>query len=227
MNESPRNVCADPFRSLVRCAASVTIWTSLIDLLEQWTRAIADPIGGMGVAIFLSTFAVRALLIPITLPAAKQSLAHGRIARRIRPQVKEIHRRFRDDPAGLTRELSAIHKAHGIRVIDLAGLLAAAVQLPILIAFFQTVMNLSRDTPLAEGGLLPGLAAGAVSILGTWLSGQGHEARWILWLSAGLPIAISSWLGAGIGLYLGGFYGATLIQAVLMRRALPQADEGS
>jgi membrane protein insertase Oxa1/YidC/SpoIIIJ len=202
----------------------VNPWTSLVDLLQQWMRSVADHVGGPGVAIALTTFVVRAGLIPITLPAARASLAHSRVARRIRPQVKEIHHRFKDDPSGLTRELRAVHRANGIRVIDLAGLVAAAVQLPILIAFFQAVMEISRDSPLATGGVVPGLVAAVLSTLGTWLGGQAREARWMLFLSAVLPAVIATWLGAGIGLYLAGFYAAALIQAGLMRRAARPPD---
>lgn len=197
----------------------MSLWTSLVGLLENALRGIAGEVGQMGVAILLTTFVVRAALIPITLPAARKSLAHGRITRSIRPQVKQIHQEFRDDPVGLTRALKAIHQAHGIGVVDVAGLVAAFVQLPILIAFFQAVLRISHDTPLASGGVLPGIVAAAAAVLGSWLGGQGRDARWLLWLSAVLPVGMSIWLGAGIGLYLTGFYGATLIQAALMRRA--------
>jgi len=198
----------------------LSVWAELVGLVEHAIVGVGGALGGTGVGILATTFAVRAALIPIMLPAAARSQARRRVERRIRPEIKRIHRDYKDDPAGLTRELRAIHSANGISMIDGAGLLASFIQLPVLIAFFQAVLNLSEGAALASGGLVPGLAAGAVSAFGTRLSGQSAETPWMFWIAAILPVAISAWLGAGIGLYLLGFYGAALIQSELMRRRI-------
>src|SRR5690606_35329324 len=146
-----------------------------------------------------ATFAVRALMIPVLLPLAVRTRERQRIVRKIKPQIKELDRRFRDDPGTLTKRLKALHAEHGISMVDWPGLVAALVQVPLLIAMFQAVLTLRPSEALTASGIATGLAAAALSTFGTRVSGQAEGASWMLWMSAILPLAICLWLGAGIG----------------------------
>jgi membrane protein insertase Oxa1/YidC/SpoIIIJ len=117
----------------------------------------------------------------------------------------------------MQRELKLLHQRHGIGQVDTGGLLAALIQVPVLIAFFQAVIEMSADTPLASGGLIWGVVAGAVSFASTAL-GDDTTPRPLLYLAGILPIVIAVWLGRGVGLYLVAFYLGSLVQSLLMRR---------
>jgi len=198
-------------------ADTLSFWTSLVDALGQGMIVTGRALGGSTAAgIFAATFILRLLLIPLMLPLSVRTRERQKVFRTIKPEIKAIHERYKDDPGGMSRELKKVHQDAGIEVIDWSGLGLAAIQLPILIALFQAVLEISERSALAEAGLVPGLAASALAVVGTKASGQSDGAPWLLWLSGVLPVAIALWLGAGIGLYLMAFYAAAAVQAWIM-----------
>lgn len=196
-------------------------WSYLVDAVARGMTGTANLIGGPPAAgIVVLTLLFRLGLIPILLPLARRSRHWRMVQRGLRPELRELNTRFKSDPAALQRETKALHAAHGIRQVDGAGLLTALVQVPLLIAFFQAVLQLSSGTPLERSGLLPGLVAGAISLAGSRLA-DAATPRPLLWIAAILPVIISVWLGSGTGLYLLAFYSGTLVQSLLQRRARP------
>lgn len=196
-------------------------WTTLVHAIERAIGGTADLLGGsLGAGIFGLTLIVRLALIPIMLPLARRARAWRAIHRTLRPEIKALNVEYKQDPSALQRELKSLHRRHGIGVVDTAGLYGALIQVPILIAFFQAVLHLSPDTPLASGGLLPGIAAGVVSFAAAVL-GDASTPRPVLYMAGLLPVAIAAWLGSGVGLYLIAFYLGTLVQSLLLRRSEP------
>lgn len=192
-------------------------WTTAVDAIAEMILRLGSWLGGgPALGILTLTFTVRAALIPLLGPLAIRTLGRQRVVKRLRPQIKELHRELRDHPGTLSRELKALHRAHGINVVDWPGLAGALVQLPILIALFQAVLHVWEPEALTIGGTGLGLVSAGLSFFGTKVSGQSEGAPWMLWMSGGLPVAICLWLGTGIGLYLTGFYGAGAVQALLM-----------
>ncbi len=203
----------------------MSFWSSLVEALRAVMLATGTWLGGSsGLGIFVVTFVARAAVIPVLLPLAIRTRDRQVVVRCIRPQIKAIHKEFKDDPGGLSRELKRVHEENGIKVVDWPGAIAALIQVVILIAFFQAVLRISEARSLAAEGIFLGVVAGGFSAFGTKVSGQSEGATWVLWLSGVLPLAISIWLGAGVGLYLTAFYGASCVQAVLMRREKPAAS---
>jgi membrane protein insertase Oxa1/YidC/SpoIIIJ len=193
-------------------------WTALVDALDAAIVATADVLGGdVGAGIFVLTFLARLALIPIMLPLARRGRAWRDVQRSIKPEIKRITKDHAKDPSTIQRELKLLHQRHGIGQVDTGGLLAALIQVPVLIAFFQAVIEMSADTPLASGGLIWGVVAGAVSFASTAL-GDDTTPRPLLYLAGILPIVIAVWLGRGVGLYLVAFYLGSLVQSLLMRR---------
>jgi len=196
-------------------------WSWLVEALARAITGTANVLGGnLGAGTIALTLAGRLALIPILLPLARRSRSWRDVQRGIRPQVRELNARFKSDPASLQHELKALYAQHGISQVDGAGLLTALVQVPLLIAFFQAVLRLSSGTALAGGGLVPGLVAGTLSLLGSKLA-DASTPRPLLYLAAVLPVAMSVWLGSGTGLYLCAFYAGTLVQSLLQRRLPP------
>ena len=194
------------------------MWSAFVSSIERLLHSVGESAGdSLAMGIFLTVLVVRLLLIPIMLPLAKKTRAYQAAQMPLKPRIKELNQQYKSDPGRLNKELKALHREAGIGMVDKAGLLGALIQLPILIALFQAVFEVSRGTPLEGGGLWLGVLAGAVSGLGTKLSGQGGAL--LLALSTLLPIGIGVWLGAGIGYYLLGFYVGSLLQSLLMSRA--------
>jgi membrane protein insertase Oxa1/YidC/SpoIIIJ len=194
-------------------------WSALVSAIDRAIHATADAVGGnLGLGIFALTLFVRLALIPIMLPLARKARAWRDVHRSIKPEIRRISKEHAKDPSAVNRELKALHERHGIGQVDWSGLLVALIQVPVLIAFFQAVIEMSADSPLGSGGLLWGLIAGAVSYSGAFL-GDSSMPRPLLWMSGLLPIGIAIWLGRGVGLYLVAFYLGSLVQSLLMRRA--------
>ena len=193
-------------------------WSALVTAIESGFSAAGEALGGHPAAgVFALTLVVRLALVPVMLPLARRGREWREVHRRIRPEIKRITRENRQDPARMQAELKALHHRNGIGQIDKAGLLGAVIQLPILIAFFQAVIHFSADTPLASGGLIPGLAAGAMSYLST-VVGDASTPKPAAWAAGVLPVAIAAWLGRGVALYLAAFYLGSVGQALLMKR---------
>lgn len=193
-------------------------WTALVHAIGSFMLSVGEVVGGgKAVGILLTTLAVRVAMIPILGPLSLRTVARQRVVRRIRPQIKALDKELKDHPDILSRRLKELHEANGIAVVDWGGLIAALVQLPILIALFQAVLELWGAESLTLAGTALGLLAGGVSVLATASSGQAEGAKWMLWMSAILPVAICLWLGPGVGLYLIAFYGAASLQALFMR----------
>jgi YidC/Oxa1 family membrane protein insertase len=192
-------------------------WSTLVGAVDRAIHATAEMVGGdLGLGIFLLTLVVRVALIPIMLPLAKKGRAWRDVHRSIKPEIKRITKEQSKDPSAMNRELKALHERHGIGQVDWSGLLVALIQVPVLIAFFQAVIEMSADSPLGSGGLVWGLVAGVVSYAAAAL-GDSTMPKPLLWMSGILPIGIAFWLGRGVGLYLVAFYLGSLIQSLLMR----------
>lgn len=192
-------------------------WSALVDGLQGLIETVGQAAGGIGGGILIVTLGLRLLLIPILLPLAARSRDRTRVFEGMKPELQALKAEFKKDPDRLDREISALHKRHGIKLVDTAGLWAALIQLPVLIAMFQAVLFLTEGTSLAAGGWLPGLFAAAASMASLRVAGQAQKPA-ILAIAGILPIAISIWLGAGIALYLIAFYAGSTVQALLMRR---------
>jgi membrane protein insertase Oxa1/YidC/SpoIIIJ len=194
-------------------------WTALVHALDSAIHATADLVGGnLAAGIFVLTLVVRVALIPIMLPLARRARAWRAVRRSIKPEIKRISQEHAKDVSAEQRALKELHRRHGISQVDKAGLLGALIQVPVLIAFFQAVIEMSADTPLESGGLVWGLVAGAVSFAATSLDGADTP-RPMLYVAGLLPIGIAIWLGQGVGLYLVAFYLGSLVQSLLMRRS--------
>jgi len=194
------------------------MWGVVVGAVRSLILEAASWLGGsQSLAILAVTFTVRVAAIPLLLPLAVRSRDRQRVVRRIRPQIKALHKEFKKDPDRLSLELDKLHRDNGIKVADWAGAGAALFQVAILIAFFQAVLKVSEGSSPDSGGLLLGVVASCFSVLSTKVSGQSEGAAWTLWMAGLLPVAIAAWLGAGVGLYLTAFYAASAVQAAIMR----------
>ncbi|MEW6710053.1 MAG: YidC/Oxa1 family insertase periplasmic-domain containing protein [Candidatus Riflebacteria bacterium] len=86
-----------------------------------------------GLAIILLTLVVRIALYPLTLKQTK-SMAH---MQKIQPKVQDLKDRFKDNPQKFNEEVLKLYQKHNVN--PLGGCLPLLLQLPILIALYNTI----------------------------------------------------------------------------------------
>jgi len=103
------------------------------DLVLALTRALEPALadGAAVAAIALATMAVRALLLPLSVAAARGERARARLA----PRIREVRRRHGADPRRLRRELAALYRKEGVS--PAAGCLPALAQAPFLCVMYR------------------------------------------------------------------------------------------
>jgi YidC/Oxa1 family membrane protein insertase len=193
------------------------------------------PVGGAAAAIVLSTGALRALLLPLTISAVRGERTRAALA----PRVAELQRRYAKDQTRLAAELTGLYRAE--RVSPLAGCLPALLQVPFFVVIYRVFTTpglLSSHlfgVPLGArllGGyplaFLPVIAA--LAALG-WLSAR--RARRVAAANGAPPpagpMALLPYLSVlsvavvplGTALYLVTTLGWTAVENVVLRRGLP------
>lgn len=111
------------------------------ELILALTRALEPmPAGGAAVAaIVLFTTAVRTLLLPFGIAAARGERARARLT----PRIRKVQRRHGADPRRLRRELAALYREEGVS--PAAGCLPTLAQMP----FFYVMYRLFTSTVMA------------------------------------------------------------------------------
>lgn len=89
------------------------------------------PWQDIGIAVFILSFFVRALLTPLLL---KQQKAQKDLAR-IQPEIKHIQDRYKNSKEEQTRALMELYKTENVN--PFSGCIVILIQLPLLIALFH------------------------------------------------------------------------------------------
>ncbi|MGK5742549.1 YidC/Oxa1 family membrane protein insertase [Micromonospora sp. URMC 103] len=117
---------------------------------------LLEPIAGgaaTAAAIVLFTVAVRLLISPLTVAQVRGERRRAALA----PQVRELRRRYADDPAGLQRELLALYRSAGANPV--AGCLPLLLQAPVLLVTYRLFSTAEGGTGLLDERLA-GVALG-------------------------------------------------------------------
>jgi len=110
--------------------------------LVRFLAFVHGVFGSWGVAIILLTITVRVLLLPLTLPQIRSSLA----MRRLKPELDSLNAKFEHDPQAKMLATSQLYKKHGVN--PLAGCAPAVLQMPVWFALYtalQTAMELYHE----------------------------------------------------------------------------------
>ncbi|MFI7303506.1 YidC/Oxa1 family membrane protein insertase [Micromonospora aurantiaca] len=113
-----------PLHSAVSAAATVVTW--LADVLAPLSGGAATA-----AAIVLFTVAVRLLISPLTVAQVRGERRRTALA----PEVRELQRRYADDPARLQSELFALYRNAGASPV--AGCLPALLQAPFFLVMYR------------------------------------------------------------------------------------------
>lgn len=100
-----------------------------------------------GVAIIVLTCAIRLLLYPSTL----KSIRSQKALQEIQPKIKEIQEKFKDRKDEQAKAMMELYKREKIN--PLSGCLPLLIQLPILIALFWVLRNLTGNSDAVDSNL--------------------------------------------------------------------------
>ncbi len=148
--------------SLFHAAFYNPIYNALVALIAL------VPGGDVGVAVILITIAIRFVLLPFSLSAARTQ----RAMKLLEPKIKSLKETHKDDKERIALETLELYKA--AKVNPFASILTAFIQIPVLLALYWvfryesfTVVNMARlysFTPVPHVVSLQFL--GLVSVLG-------------------------------------------------------------
>ncbi|SCE75391.1 YidC/Oxa1 family membrane protein insertase [Micromonospora haikouensis] len=133
-----------PLHAAVGVAADTVTW--LAGTLQPLTGGAATA-----AAIVLFTIAVRLLVSPLTLAQVRGERRRAALA----PQVRDLQRRYADDPARLQSELFGLYRSAGASPV--AGCLPALLQAPFFLVMYRLFSTGEGST--GEGGAGAGLLA--------------------------------------------------------------------
>jgi len=121
-----------------------------------------------GVAIILLTIAIRIILYPLT----HKQTASMKALQDLQPEMKKIQEKYKDNPEKYQQEVMELYKKH--KVNPMSGCLPLLVQMPFLIALYQTLIHTTefKNAPFIWVNDLSGPDIPLVILLGltTYLS---------------------------------------------------------
>ncbi|MFH5186981.1 membrane protein insertase YidC [Paenibacillus sp. TAB 01] len=101
--------------------------------------------GSYGLAILVVTIIIRFIILPLTLKQYKSS----KKMQDIQPELAKLKTKYKDDPKKQQEETMKLFQSNGVN--PLAGCLPLIVQMPILIALYNSIM---RNHNIAEHSFL-------------------------------------------------------------------------
>lgn len=130
-------------------------------VLERLTGAFNGvaplaAIGAFGLAVIVTTIAIRAVLFPIFNWQLRTSRRIQAEQRKVAPQIQELRKKYKKEPQKLSAEMNKVYREHGISPFSgLTGCLPALVQMPVLIGLYNAIRNAATHTLLpSEKGFL-------------------------------------------------------------------------
>lgn len=132
--------------ALVGCASNTPsnadgtpngLWEWFCQFMANIVEIFYKPVGDWGMAIVLVTIVFRLIISPLTISQTKSSYQMQKIS----PKVNQIKERFADDP---TRQQEEMQKLYAdAKYNPLAGCVPMLLQMPIFIALFTVLRNIS------------------------------------------------------------------------------------
>lgn len=114
----------------------------LADVLDWFADVLW---GSYGLAILVVTIIIRFIILPLTLKQYKSS----KKMQDIQPELAKLKTKYKDDPKKQQEETMKLFQSNGVN--PLAGCLPLIVQMPILIALYNSIM---RNHNIAEHSFL-------------------------------------------------------------------------
>lgn len=113
--------------------AFVSWFSDVIQYMYGITVSIGLP--NYGLAIILMTILIKLIMFPLT----QKQMKSMRGMQEIQPKMKIIQERYKDDPQTMQTKVMELYKQHGVS--PFGGCLPLVIQMPIFIAFYQSLLK--------------------------------------------------------------------------------------
>ncbi len=108
-------------------------FSQVINLMYGFTAQIGWP--SYGLAIIFMTIAIKLAMFPLT----QKQMKSMRAMQEIQPKTKYIQQKYKDDAQLMQKKTMELYKEHGVN--PLGGCLPLLIQMPIFLAFYQSLVN--------------------------------------------------------------------------------------
>ena len=172
-------------------------------------------IGGQnyGLAIVWLTVAVNLALYPLTLSSVQQMSA----MQKIQPRMKELQKKYKDEPQKLQKEMMDLNKSEGVN--PMGGCLPVLLKIPFFIALFWAlqsseftalisapgagatflwISNMAKPDPLR---ILPAVIGISTFFMQKTMPTAGEQAQMMTWFMPIFIVFISIGFPTGVQLY--------------------------
>lgn len=119
------------------------VWNLLLQAMVNSLLFLYDVLAhnfALSIAVF--TVLVRLLTLPFTLPAQRSA----KVQQEIQPEIEKIRKKYAKDKEKQSQEMMKLYKEKGIN--PAMGCLPMFLQLPIMFAFYQSIVKALANTPL-------------------------------------------------------------------------------
>ena len=110
--------------------------TLIIQPIFNLLLILESVVGDFGVAIILFTVLIRLLMWPLL----RKQLHHGKIMRKLQPEIKAIRQKYKGDSQTQSQKLMDLYKRHGVSPLGSFGLLF--IQIPVFIGLFSALRSI-------------------------------------------------------------------------------------
>jgi YidC/Oxa1 family membrane protein insertase len=117
-----------------------SLWLGAIRHLLLWLASNAGL--GMGFAIIGTTLLLKSALLPIAWPAAYRHCLRQKKLAQLQPELQKLKATWGDKPDHYVQKMRELYQRHGLAVVDFKSMLAAAVQMPVLVGSYQVLRTL-------------------------------------------------------------------------------------
>lgn len=206
--------------------------TSLLQILYNLTSQIG--LANYGIAIILLTIIIKMIIFPLTW----KQMASMRKMANLQPKVKEIQKKYKDDPQKSQAAIMELYKEYNVN--PMSGCLPIVIQLPIFWSLYSTLLhfpygnsasahfiwvNLTQKDPYF---VLPILAAGT-TFLQTKLTSPNATTdptqKMMLYFMPLMFGYISASVPSGLALYWVTMNVVSILQQLFINRKLAQEKQ--
>lgn len=187
--------------------------STIVDLFRGALFALAHWCGGsFGAAIVVAAVALRVVLLPLSLRAARRRLVRQAQMRKLAPELAELKRRFAGRSDKLADAVRRLHDRHGVPLVDRASFFDSLLVFPPAAALYSAIRALPRGagrflwmtdlvTPDRALAALAAVVSAGVAWTASTMGEAGRAAQLAPIIAAAFTFAVLSHISAGVALY--------------------------
>lgn len=110
------------------------IWGKIVGYFSDVIDYLAHVVHDYGIAILIFTLIVRIIIFPLMY----KQLKHSKLMQEMQPEMTKIREKHKSDPQKMNQEMMKLFQEKGTN--PLSGCFPIVIQMPILLALYQSIM---------------------------------------------------------------------------------------